>query len=50
MVIASRISAAVCSELRDRCELTGGGATPGVVEGVVASALNKIGAFCVCWR
>ena len=49
MVIVSRISAAVCSELRDECELTGGGAAPGIVEGVVASALNNIGAFWICW-
>jgi len=49
MIIASRILAAVCSELRDGCELTGKVAAPGIVEGVVASALNNIGAFWVCW-
>jgi hypothetical protein len=29
-------------------ELTGVGVAPGIVEGVVASALNTIGAFRVC--
>ena len=46
-VIASRVLAVVCSQLRR--ELTGGGTAPGIVEGVVVSALNNIGAFLTCW-
>jgi len=45
---SGQVLAVVYSQLRDGCELTGGGAAPVIVEGVVARALKSIGAFWTC--